>query len=254
MKALVLTSQAPRHRAYCHSIANHFDLSGIITEQKKNYYTQAREQSKLVRTHFEKLASTEKDYFGDPSYPDTEHLESNDINDAATLDWATHKNVNAVFLFGTRILSQQWLDAFPGKIFNLHLGLSPFFRGSATLFWPFYEKKLECVGVTLHLAVKEVDAGSIISRFKPEIKQGDNYYTITNQAIKVAIDKAPLKVIDYINGNTSLVNQDLSLGNVYKKKDFNEEKLRSMLEYIGNGITAEQIQHIKESKLCSCSQ
>jgi hypothetical protein len=54
------------------------------------------------------------------------------INDLAVIEWTKKKTPDAILLFGTGILSDEWLDKFESKIINLHLGHSPRYRGSAT--------------------------------------------------------------------------------------------------------------------------
>ena len=38
----------------------------------------------------------------------------------------------------------------PKEKINLHLGLSPWFKGSVTLFWPFYHLMPQFCGSTFH--------------------------------------------------------------------------------------------------------
>jgi len=178
-------------------------------------------------------------------------LTKDEINSEMALSFAKDKNPDVIFLFGTCILKDIWLDKFPNKIINLHLGLSPFYRGSATLFWPIYNNCISCVGVTVHITSKKVDAGEIIARFKPNLEKGDDYYDINLKAIKAGIDSIASVSIDYINGNRSTIKQDLSKSKLYKKSDFSEKKLQIALKNIGNGLTIEQIEQIKSSKECN---
>ena len=219
-KALVLTSNSLRHKYYAKVVSEYFDVQGVISEPKSNYYDKVREESKTVREHFKNLSLYEKQFFDNVSFPhDIELLElqKSEINNQEVVDWAKNKSIDVIFLFGTAILNDNWLIPFENKIVNLHLGLSPFYRGSATLFWPIYNNELECLGVTIHLAVKKVDAGNMIARIKPSLEEGDNYYTINYKAIKKAIDQMPEIVIEYLNGGINLLEQDLNLSKVYRK-------------------------------------
>ena len=38
---------------------------------------------------------------------------------------------------------------------NVHLGLSPYYKGSATNFWPFVNNELQFLGVTFMVTDKE---------------------------------------------------------------------------------------------------
>jgi len=253
MRAIVLTATGLRHNYFAKVVAEHFDLCGVITQPKTRYYKDDVYESELVKTHFTKLEKTEALYFplsGDVL--DVERYETNDINDEECVGWAKEKNPEVIFLFGTRILGNIWLKKFENVI-NLHLGLSPFYRGSATLFWPFVNKEISCVGATIHLAVKEVDGGPILKRVKPDLAPGDDYYEINYKTIKSAIDNLPQVVLDYFQGLiTPLSQKNMKKGFLYKKKDFTENVLLEALEYVGDGLTKEHIIEIAGSSECNC--
>lgn len=255
MRAIVLTSDRQRHAYYSETVASHFDLLGVIKEYKGEYYTAEHDSSLLMKAHFEALRNAERAWFGEARWPQVPMLElgKGRINDADTVSWAVDLRPDLVFLFGTSILNKEWLGMFPQRIINLHLGLSPYYRGAATLFWPLANNEPECLGVTIHLAEQHVDAGRMLARIKPTLTVGDNYYTINYKAIKQAIDTLPDVATRYVRGEIEPMAQDLRLGKVYRKADFNEDALSRALSAIGGGITAQQLDNIRESKKCDCS-
>lgn len=201
--ALILTSNKPRHIYFANRLAGQFDVKGIISEPKFDYFTLQRNESELVRQHFNCLADYEKQYLGEfDSFPDCSTLliDKRQINEVNTLKWAFDKQVDVVLLFGTGILSCDWLSAFEGRIINLHLGYSPRYRGSATLFWPFVNDELEFVGATIHLAEASVDGGAILKIVKPDIELGDTYYDINYKTIRKAVDEMGGIVNGYLDG------------------------------------------------------
>lgn len=254
-KALVLTSRGLRHRYFAKKVAEVFDLLEVITESKRNYYTKQREESLTIRAHFEAIADAEVDFFGGEIYQQ-ECIQRNveDINSPECIAWAVDLKPDVICLYGTAILSQGWLDAFPAKIVNLHLGLSPFYRGSATLFWPFYFKELEYLGTTVHLATAKVDAGAIISRIDADIKTEDDYYKITTRLIKDSINRFPKLVVAYINGDLKACAQEDVTARICRKSDFSEEALLRVLAFAGQGLDAKEIAKIQEKKKCRCLQ
>ena len=44
----------------------------------------------------------------------------------------------------------------------MHGGLSPWYKGGATHFWPTYLIEPEFTGITVHETTKDLDAGAII--------------------------------------------------------------------------------------------
>ena len=254
MRALVLTSNSLRHQYFANVISEKFNLKGVISEKKSKYYSKPKSESALVRRHFEMLSISERSFFSHyEDFPDvpTLHRDKNEINDQKNIVWAKGCEPDVVFLFGSGILNDGWLDQFP-IIINIHLGLSPFYRGSATLFWPFVNDEISCVGATIHLAIKNVDAGPILKRVKPDLDEGDDYYTINYKTVKKAIDALPQITVDYMNGRILLKQQlPTPCGHVYKKIDFNEAVLKKAFTNIGDGLTVSQIEKIKGSSKCN---
>ena len=48
------------------------------------------------------------------------------------------------------------------RAINIHIGMSPFYRGSSCNFWACFDENYEYVGATLHLLSVGLDSGKII--------------------------------------------------------------------------------------------
>lgn len=255
MKALILTSNGLRHKYFARTVARYFDAPVILVEEKRNYYTQQRDQSSVVRAHFENIASAEKSWFSELTEATHQEIRPvGDINAPEVLAWASLQGFDVLCLFGTAILGRHWLDSFPAKIINLHLGLSPFYRGSATLFWPFVNRELEYLGTTIHLATAKVDAGEILARIDPDLREGETYYDITSRLIRDSIDRFPKVVLAYVEGSLTPVCQENIAGKLFRKADFSEASLLQALDYVGQGLSEEELEQIKARRACRYSQ
>ncbi len=245
LKVVILTGNQPRHSYLINHMNEKFDVVGLITEPHHDYFNSQREESELVRKHFRNLQITEKEYFYSPDmklqmqylgFPNHKKLKSKEINNIENIEWVKSLNPNYILLYGTGILNSSWFEEFDDRIINLHLGMSPYYRGSATLFWPFYNNELKYLGVTIHIATEKVDAGDILYIVKPDIKDEDNYYDITNKLIKKAIKKFSYVVYSYDKGDVEKISQDISKQKYYyKKKDFSEECLKKVLDEFWSG-------------------
>ena len=51
---------------------------------------------------------------------------------------------------------------------NIHMGVSPFYRGSATNFWAAYDGKYDLVGATIHLLSAGLDSGPMLFHALPK--------------------------------------------------------------------------------------
>lgn len=254
-RALVLTSTGLRHRYFAMKVAQQFEVPTVLTEAKRNYYVQQRQESISIRNHFNAIEAAESDFFGGiEGQPEPSRQVVDDINAQSCIDWAIAQKPDVVCLYGTAILHGGWLDAFPSPIVNLHLGLSPFYRGSATLFWPFANRELQYLGTTIHLATAKIDAGNIIARIDADLRLGEDYYEITSRLIRDSIDAFPGMVADYLTGITQAHPQEAIPSRVCKKADFCEDALSHALAYVDSGLDAEEIGRIMRARACRYSR
>tara|TARA_B100001094_G_scaffold331512_1_gene400107 strand:- start:1075 stop:1866 length:792 start_codon:yes stop_codon:yes gene_type:complete len=68
---------------------------------------------------------------------------------------------------------------------NIHMGISPFYRGSACNFWALYDNNSHLVGATIHKLTKGLDDGPIIYHAISE--QVDDCFIYTMSTVKSAI-------------------------------------------------------------------
>ena len=251
-RALVLTSNAVRHHYFIARIAETFEVVGAMSEPKRNYFTQARANSAAVEAHFLQLTKAETPFMAERINPAIMPTVIDDLNTESALAQAQALNPDVVCLFGTSILKAPWLEAFPNRIVNVHLGLSPYYRGGATLFWPFHDHNLACLGTTIHLAIAKVDAGAILKRIKPDFNVGDTYYTVTTRLIRKTLDAFPTVAMDYLADRIMPIPQEFIAGRVTKKSDFTETALLTALQYIEGGLTERMIRTITTSTACPC--
>ncbi len=73
------------------------------------------------------------------------------------------------------------------RALNIHLGTSPYFRGSACNFWAVYDGYPEYVGATIHYLTKGLDSGPMLFHALPPVAAVDAF-TLGMQAVKVAYD------------------------------------------------------------------
>lgn len=85
-----------------------------------------------------------------------------------------------------RLIPQSVIDAFKGRIFNLHLSLLPLFPGfGATK--KAIEFGLSYTGVTVHFIDAGVDTGPIISQQRVAIEGSDNEAALGRRQFEMAI-------------------------------------------------------------------
>ena len=198
MKILAIVGTQLRHQYYLSIISKYFNISGIIyyersVAQKTTNHLQIIEPAdlELEQKHFQHLIKKEKEYFLEvvkkfdhTSTPNVKVSSTKELNSKKIIDWVESKKLDVIIDYGSGILGSNFLKISPLWIINLHGGLSPYFKGSATLFWPFYFQQPELAGITYHLIDSKIDHGDIIQHFRPTIFKKDTIHDIGCRAIK----------------------------------------------------------------------
>ena len=83
-----------------------------------------------------------------------------------------------------RILGDGFIDAFRGRLLNIHPSLLPAYRGLRT-----HERALAAGerehGASVHFVVPELDAGAVVARARVPVLPGDDAATLANRVLAV---------------------------------------------------------------------
>jgi hypothetical protein len=241
MKVIVLTSDNLRHNYISEMIAKSFNVIGLVIEEKSKLIgNNLPLDNLLLNKHFENRRNSELDFFGYNTKKindcDCINISNGIINSESIFNWLKFKNPDYLVLFGTSLIKSPIINYFENRIINIHLGLSPYYRGSGTNMWPLYYSEPECVGATIHLATKKVDAGGILFQLRPEIELNDNIHIIGNKVIKLVGLKIGSIINAYHNELILPVPQNDNIGKVFYNKDFNEKILQVIYSNFESGM------------------
>ena len=110
-------------------------------------------------------------------------LASKDEDDIITIFDAY--NVDLIVMAGwMRIVSKKFVEAFPGRIINLHPSLLPKYKGLNAIEQAMKAGETE-TGATVHFVTEELDSGAIIKQQEVPILPGD-----TVESVQRAIQQA----------------------------------------------------------------
>lgn len=163
-------------RAYCEDLS----LEPIIWEQQGN-------NSKRL-AHLALRKRSEQDFFvsicklvQDRSNP--VNLSKGKINEPRYVDEIESLHPEIVVAYGCSLIRAPLLAAFDRRILNVHLGLSPYYRGSSTNYWPLVNGSPEYVGATFMYMDSGIDTGEVIHQIRARIYNGDSPHQIGNRLI-----------------------------------------------------------------------
>ncbi len=192
--------------------------------------------------HLTMREQTERDFFElfcskIPDDSNSVFIPKGNINNQELVDEISNLNPDIIMAYGCSIIKSSLLETFKGRFVNIHLGLSPYYRGSATNFFPFVNDEVSCVGVTFMHIDEGIDTGKIIHQIRPTIVSGDSIHQIGNRLIK---EMAPVceKIIVRFDDleESKAIHESRIAEKVYRNKDFTEETVAVMYQKFAEGI------------------
>ena len=253
-KILLIRANDLRHNA----LASVFKKNGFILGEvieKKNYYKNTV-MSNSISLHFEARKKVESDYFYDLineiKLEKNQKIECSDVNGYQVIAFAKNFDPELIITFGCSILKSPWLDLFEGRILGIHLGLSPYYRGAGTNFFPFVNNELGAVGYTLMKLNSGIDMGDVIHQSYATFKIEDDIHTIGTRLItKMFDDILKISNLQDIVSEFKLAIKQPNIKNsrIYRKLDFTEKALAQAQNNLMNKIVEGHISNIEIERI-----
>jgi len=242
MKLVVLTGEGPEHRYVAARLAAAFgsDLRAVIvargkprplTQRVRSYvrrYTTAQLLSRIaarlytrmtgVGAHRQAVIARElgaRTAALPPVPADVLHVVSGH-NNPDCLDLLRSIGPDVIAVYGTVMIKGPTLDMASQAMLNMHTGLSPYYRGSDTIFWPLHNEEPEYVGVTVHVLDRGIDSGAIVAVAKPAIEADDDEHSLFCKAVIAGTELYIAAVKAAHEGTLQSTPQDLGIGREYR--------------------------------------
>jgi folate-dependent phosphoribosylglycinamide formyltransferase PurN len=247
MKTVLICGSHPRHLYIANELFKADMLAGIVIEEREIFVPAPPEglpeidRENFIK-HFAKRDEAENRFFGSVNINEilkkTPYLKTSieKINDSATVGFIRSINPDFLFSFGCHMLSEEIVGLCKNS-FNLHGGLSPWFKGSITLFWPFYFLKPNWAGMTLHRHTQKIDAGDILHQSVPLLEAGDGLHDVSCRAVFQG-GKDMVKVLELAaNGKEVVCTPQKATGKLFLDKDWQPQHLRLIYNMFDDDIT-----------------
>jgi hypothetical protein len=147
------------------------------------------------------------------------------LNSDATVAFVREIDADLAFIFGVDLIKEPVLSTLPKIRVNLHLGLSPWYRGSATLFWPFYFLQPQFAGATFHQILPEADAGGVLHQTIPLLELGDGIHDVGAKTV-IEAKKDLRKLLKGYGKHGWNFKEQTSSGRLFLTRDFQPAHLR----------------------------
>ncbi|MBI2824153.1 MAG: hypothetical protein HYX69_05655 [Planctomycetia bacterium] len=197
--------------------------------------------AELQAAHVAARARSEEDFFApfvalvaDRSRP--EFIPKGAINDGPHAARIAELTPDLIVAYGCSLIKSDLVSQFAGRFLNLHLGLSPYYRGSGTNFWPLVNGEPEHVGATFMFLDEGVDTGRVIHQARARVFPGDTPHQIGNRLIADAAAAYRLLIerFDELADMPPLAQPPKA--RYYRRRDFTPDATRQLYDNFAAGL------------------
>lgn len=245
MKVVLLTGSHPRHLFLAHTLHRAGLLGGLLIENRGVFvpqppqHLQPVDRDNFVR-HFHDRDEAENKFFGGIDYRSFGvplfEVEKKELNNSKTKEWIRQQEADVIITYGVHKISDEMLENFPVHSWNVHGGLSPWFRGNITLFWPFYFLKPNWAGMTIHQLTAKLDGGGIVHHSVPRLDYGDGVHDVACKAV-IQVGEDLVSILEALSDGAEVrpVRQK-SNGKLFVSNDWHPQHLRLIYQTFDNDI------------------
>lgn len=254
MKITVFTSNQPRHLSLINRLAEVSETTYAILECKTLFPGHVQDffkKSETFKKYFSNVISAEEKYFGSSSFTAKNvrslAMKSGDLNLLKPKHIAPALKSDIYVVFGSSFI-KGWLIDFltQNHAVNIHMGLSPYYRGSSCNFWAMFDGKPEYVGATIHFLSRGLDSGPIIYHAVPKLNN-ENPFEFTMRSVVVAQETLTEKIINSELFNSAPIPQ-------YKDLEIRYSKNIEFTDQIAAEFLSRKIDNTKLKSLLSIAK
>lgn len=261
-KVVILTGSELRHEFVRKFIANSPEVDVIASycegaekslkvlvenddepDNSRLKHLRAREQSEedFFQLYTDSVVDNSKPYF----------ISKGTLDDEQYVEEIIELAPDLIIAYGCSIVRSKLLSHFSGRFVNVHLGLSPYYRGSGTNFWPLVNGEPEFVGATFMYIDAGVDTGEVIHQIRSKVEFADNPVQIGNRLI-VQIAKEYVKLIRSFSSLEKIPSEIFNSSFeplYYKKKDYTEDSVNQLYKRFNSGMIENYLNSIEQRLL-----
>lgn len=243
MKILFATGSHPRHAFIARQLHKTGALAGLIIEEREIHVPQAPSSlpvatQKLFDHHFLKRAEAEEHFFESQDLPKTELHRTNleQLNGPDVQAFIQRINPDLLLTYGVHVLNRDTLDCATGERWNIHGGLSPWYKGAITHFWPSYLLEPQMTGMTVHELTDQLDGGPIVHQNVAQLVRGDGLHELACRAVTDLASELP-QVIGTLNNKKRVIkHQSTTTGRIWRSTDWHPSHLHLIYDSYNDAI------------------
>ncbi len=239
MKAIFVTGNHLRHYYLVKEFAKFFsNFEWIVEKREMNInHKFLLKKSLIYKKHINNFKKKEKEYFFDAenffkkqkkkiTFLDREKIDNKKFNSKIFQRIKKYKP-KILFSYGCQKINVEKIKK-KIRLFNVHGGIIPKYRGVNTNFWPHKNSESNYVGLTLHDTNSKLDSGDIFFQTAANIsKSNETVNSLSCKAVRNFCKEVPPKIY-------SLITKDFKAcgirykpnEKIYKRKDFSPSEIK----------------------------
>lgn len=246
MRILLITGNHLRHRYIVSQLCQQCEITGWVAEVREPMLPTPPEGiSAHLRTlfthHFALRDKAEQEFFAGndslPAHVPVLSIPREELNGPQVHEFMRKHPADVVISYGCHKLSAETIALNPhARFINIHGGLSPWYRGTITHFWPVYFLEPQMVGFTLHDTEQALDGGAILLQNSYQPVRGDTTHYI---ACRTTVDFAKLLTqrLSQWQGETIPAGiKQKSTGRLFLTSEWRPEHLRLIYDLYNDAV------------------
>ena len=144
----------------------------------------------------------------------TQTLKVSSVNEEGCLHAIQLLQPDIIVVNGTRIINKKILQSTNAVFVNMHVGITPHYRGSHGGYWALRNNDIDNFGTTIHIIDAGVDTGAVIMQVFIKPDKPDNFTTYPILQVAIGIEALKKVLANMISGNYE-TKKHTEKGNMY---------------------------------------
>ncbi len=232
MKIIFITGSHPRHKFIARCVFETGHKGAIICDDRGTHVPAPPEgldpdTEKLFIHHFAERETAEQRFFGDALWPQVpvHKVQPEKLNSPAIHELLQAEQPDLLLTYGCHKLTNETLACVKGQRWNCHGGLSPWYKGAVTHFWPSYMLEPQMTGMTVHNLTAELDAGAVVHQCTADLIRGDGVHALACRAVAKLGEELPVLLKKLADGEPIEKKQHTTSGKLWPGRDWRPEHL-----------------------------
>ena len=246
-RVVILTGSELRHDFFRKAVSLAQDIAVLRSYTEglegtlRTTIDSARPGSALQLRHLSLRDRSERDFFGSfvalaPDRSNVLAIPRGTVNEPLVISEIETLGPDLILAFGPSLVREPLLSRYAGRFVNIHLGLSPYYVGSGTNFWPLVNAEPEFVGATFMHIDAGIDDGAILHQIRARIYPEDGPHQIGNRLIADMVCATIHLVRHFDELGPGVTPNRPPTARTYRKKDFTAEAVETLYANFRTGL------------------